>query len=95
MLYQYDGDSKLYIDVTDDTNALRALVNEYLSSTIGSEILLWNKFVSTKWELFVTVTSLDNNELFMTKGPHFVDTIMFKIYMKVNNNNDVTMKLQR
>ena len=44
---------------------------------------------------FVTVTSLDNNELFMTKCLPVTDTIIFKVDMKVNNNNGVTIKLQR
>ena len=48
-----------------------------------------------KWEIFVTVTSLDNDELFMTKSLQFIDKINFKIDMKVNNKNDMTMKLQR
>ena len=43
----------------------------------------------------VTVTSLDNNELFMTQGPPITDTIIFKVDTNVNNTNDVTMKLQR
>ena len=88
-------DSKLSIDVINDTNAFRALVNEHLSSTVGSGIFLWIKFVRTKWGLFVTVASLDDNKLFMTKYPPFIDTIIFKVDMKVNNNNDVTMKVQR
>ena len=95
MLYQYDGDSKLSINMINDTKALQALVNEYLSSKVGSEMFLWNKFVRMNGGYFVTVTSLDNNELFMTKCPPVTNTIIFKVHMKVNNNNDVTMKLQR
>ena len=95
MLYQYDGGFKLSIDVINDTNALRALVNEYVSSTVGSEMFLWNKFVRVNGGHFVTVTSLDNNELFITKCPPVTDRIIFNVDMKVNNNNSVTMKLQR
>ena len=69
MLYQYDGSSKFSIDLINDTNALRARVNEYLPSTVGSEMFLWNKVVRVNGGHFVTVTSLDNNELFMTKCP--------------------------
>ena len=95
MLYQYDGGSKLFIDVINDTNALRALVNEYLSSTVGSEMFLWNKYVRVNGGHFVTVTSLDNNKLFMKKCPPVTDRIIFNVDMKVINNNGVTMKLQR
>ena len=83
------------MDAINDTNALRALVNEYLSSTVGSEMFLWNKFVRMNRGHFVTVTSLDNNELFMTKYPLVTDKIIFQVYMNVNNNIGVTMKLQR
>ena len=79
----------------NDTNAFRALVNDYLSSTIGSVLILWNKFVRMNGGYFVTVASLDDNELFMTKCPPVTDTIIFQVDMKVNNNNSVTMKLQR
>ena len=95
MIYHYDGGFKLSIDVINDTNALRALVNEYLSSTVGSEMFLWNKFVRVNGGHFVTVTSLDNNKLFITKYPPVTDRIIFNVDMKVNNNNGVTMKLQR
>ena len=91
MIYQYDGVSKLSIDVINDTKALRALVNEYLSSTVDSEIFLLNKFVRVSGGHFVIVTSLDNNELFITKCPPVTNIII----MKVNNNNVVTRKLQR
>ena len=83
MLYQCDGDSKLSIDVISDTNALRTLVKEYLSSTIGSEMLLCLNFVRTKWGHFVTVSSLDDDELFMTEYPYFSDRIIFKVEMMV------------
>ena len=95
MIYQYNIGSKLSIDVINDTNVLRALANEYLSSTVGSEMFLWNKFVRVNGGHFVTVTSLDNNELFVTKFPLVTDRIIFNVDMKVNNNNSVTMKLQR
>ena len=62
-LYQYDGGSKLSIDVISGINTLRALVKEYLSSTIGRVTLLWRNFVRTKRRHFVTVSSLDDNEL--------------------------------
>ena len=95
MLYQYDRGSKISIDVINDTNALRALANEYLSSTVGSEMFLWKKIVRVNGGHLVTVTSLDNNELFMTKFPPVTDKIIFNVDMKVNNNNGMTMKLQR
>ena len=95
MLYQCDGFSKLSIDEISDTNALQALVKEYLSPTIGCGMLLCHNFVRTKRGHFVTVSSLDDNELFMTKCPYFSERIIFKVEMKVNNNNGVTMKLQR
>ena len=93
MLYQYDGYSKLYIDVINDTKALLTLVNEYLSSTVDSEMFLLNKFVRVNRGHFVTVTCLDNNKLFMTKCQPVIDRIIFKVDMKVNNNNGMTMKL--
>ena len=95
MLYQYDGGSKLSIDVIRSTNALQALVKEYLSSTIDSGILLCLNFVRTKWGYFVTVSTFDDNELYMTKCPYFNGIHIFEVDMKVNSNNSVTMKLQR
>ena len=83
MLYQYDGDSKLSIDVISATNTLRALVKEYLSSTKGSDMLLCLNFVRTKWGHFVTVSSLDDDELFMSECPYFSDRIFFKVEMMV------------
>ena len=91
MLYQYDGCSKISIDMINDTNALRVLVNEYLSLTVGSEIFLWNKCVRVNRGHFVTVTSLDNK----TIHDKITDRIILNVDMKVNNNNGVTMKLQR
>ena len=79
----------------NDTKALRALVNEYLSSTVDSEMFLVNKFVRVNGEYFVTVTSLDSNEQFMKKCPLVTDGIIFKVDMKMNNNDGVTRKLQR
>ena len=81
--------------MVNKANVSWALVNEYLSSTVDSEIFLWNTFVLINCGYFVIVTYLDKNEIFMTKGPPATDTIIFKVDMKVNNNNDVTMKLQR
>ena len=95
MLYEYDGGSKLSIDAINDTKALRVLVNEYLSTTVGTEIFLLNKFVRVNGEHFVIVTYLDNDELFMTKCPPVTDRIIFEVDIKVNNNNGVTKKLQR
>ena len=67
-LYQYNGSSKLSIDVINyEANTLWALVKEYLSSTTGSELLLLNKFVRMTGGHFVTVISLDDDELIMTK----------------------------
>ena len=91
----YDGGSKISIDVINEANTLRDLVNEYLSFTVGSEIFLLNKFVRMTGGCFVTVISLVDNELFMTKYPPVSNTIIFNIDMKVNNNNGVWMKLQR
>ena len=86
MFYQCDGGSKLSIDVISDTNALRALVKEHLSSTIGSGMLLYLNFVRTKRRHFVTVSSLEK----LLYG-----IIIFRVDTKVNNDNGVTMKLQR
>ena len=83
MLYQYDGDSKLSIDVINNINALRALVNEYLLSTVGSEMFLLNKFVRMTGGHFVTVIFLDDNDLFMIKYPPVIDTILLNIDMKL------------
>ena len=63
MLNQCDGGSKLSIGVISDAKALRALVKEYLPSTIGSGMLLCLNFVRTKRGHFVTVSSLDYDEL--------------------------------
>ena len=45
ILHKYDWGYKPSINVIKKTNALRALVNEYLSSTVGSEMSLLNKVV--------------------------------------------------
>ena len=95
MVYNCDGGSKLSIDVISAIDAFRALVKEYLSSTIGIGMLLCLNLVRTKWRLFVTVSSLDDNELFMTNFRYFNDRIIFKVDMKVNNNNSVTVKLEQ
>ena len=60
-LYQYDGDSKRSIHMINEAKALRALVNEYLSSTAGSKLLLSNKLAWMTGGHFVTVISLDDN----------------------------------
>ena len=83
------------LTVINNTKALWALVTEYLSSTVDSEMFLLNKFVRVTGGHFVTLTSLDNNELFIAKCPPVTDRIIFNVDMKVNNNNSVTMKLQR
>ena len=82
-LYQHDGGSKLSIDVISEAKLLRALVNEYLPSTIGSELLLLNKCVWTIGRHLVTVTSLGNNELLMTKCQPIANTIIFNTFMKL------------
>ena len=50
-----------------EAKALRALVNEYLSPTTGSELLLLNTCVQTISRHIVSVISLGNNELLMIK----------------------------
>ena len=76
---------KLSIDVINNANALRSLVNEYALSTVGSELFLLNKFVRMSGGYFVTVISLDDNELFMTKCPPDTDIILFNIDMKLTS----------
>ena len=83
------------LTVINNTKALWALVTEYLSSTVDSEMFLWTKFVRVNGGHFVTVTSFVNNELSMATYPPVTVRIIFKVHMKVNNNNGVTMKLQR
>ena len=95
MLSQCNGYYKLSIGAISDTNAFRALVKDNLPSTGGSGLFLWNKFVRTKRRHFITVLSLDDNELFMTKFRYFNYRIIFKVEMKVNNNKSITMKLHR
>ena len=55
--YQNDGVTTRSIGMISDAKALRALVNEYLSSTTGSEMLLLNKVVQTIGRHLVTVIS--------------------------------------
>ena len=69
-LYQNDGGSKLSIDVISEAKALFALVNEFLSSTTGRELLLLNTFLRTIGRHLVTFISLGNDELLMTKYRH-------------------------
>ena len=76
----------------NEAKVLRVLVNEYLSSTAGSELLFLNKFVRMTGGHFVTVISLDDNEIIMTKCPSITIAIFFKVDLKVINNNSVTMK---
>ena len=64
-------------------NALQAFVNEYLSSAVGSEMFLLSKFVRMTGGHFVTVISLDDNELFIIKCPSVTNTIMFNVDMKL------------
>ena len=67
----------------NEANALRALVSEYLSPTVDSELFLLNKFARMPVGLFVTVISTDDNELLMTKSPAITDIILFKVDMKL------------
>ena len=83
MLYQYDGDSKLSIEEINKANALRALVNEYLSPTVDSEMFLFNKFELRFAGPLLTVLSLDNNELVMINGPAITSRIIFNVDVKL------------
>ena len=83
MLYQHDGGPKFCIDVINEANALWALVNEYISPTVDSELFLLNKCVRLSIGSFITVISLDDSELLMTKSPAITDTIIFKEDMKL------------
>ena len=67
----------------NEANASRALVNEYVSPTVDSELFLLNKFVRMSIVPFITVIYLDDNELLMTKSPAVTGTIIFKVDMKV------------
>ena len=67
----------------NESNVLRALLNEQLSPTVDSEIFLLNKFVRMTVELFATVIYLDDNELLMPKSPIVTDTIILKVDMKL------------
>ena len=51
------------MDVINEANVLPAIVNEYLSPTVDSELFILNKFVRIPVRLFVTVISSDDNEL--------------------------------
>ena len=68
----------------NEANALHALVNEYLSPTVDSELLLLKKFVRVPVGAFVTAISLNDNELhIMTKSPTVTDAIIFKVDRKL------------
>ena len=67
----------------NESNVLRALVNEYLSLTVDNELFLLNKCVRMPIEPFFTVLSLDDNDLLMTKSPAIFDIIIFKVDMKL------------
>ena len=81
MIYQYDGDYKLSIEEMNKANALRALVNEYLSPTVDSEMFLFNKFELRFAGPLLTVLSLDNNELVMINVPSITSRIVFNVDM--------------
>ena len=95
MLYQKDGGFKLLIDVIRAAKALWVLINECLSYTIGSELLLLNNIVRRIGRHFVTFTSLGDNEQLMTKHRPIINTNLLNVDTTVNNNSGVTMKLQR
>ena len=65
-----------------EAKVLWALVNEYLSSTAGSEVLLYNKFVRTIGRHLLTFTSLGSNELLKKKYRSITNTIVFNIDTK-------------
>ena len=67
----------------------------YHPRQLVSELLPLNKFVRITGAPFVTVISLDDNELIMKTYPLVTNTIILKVDTKVNNNNGVTMKSQR
>ena len=67
----------------NEADALRALVNEYLSPTVDSELFLLNKFVRMPAGSFVTVMYLDYNDLLMTNIPAVTYTFIFKIEMNL------------
>ena len=62
--------------MTNEANALQALVNKYLPPTVDSELFLLNKFIGMPVGPFVTVIPLDDNELLMTKSASITDTII-------------------
>ena len=78
ILNQYNEGSKLWIDVINEANVLQALVTEYLSPTVDSELFLLKKIIRTTVGPFVIVMSLDDNEVIMAKIPTVTDTIIFK-----------------
>ena len=67
----------------NEADALRALVNESLSPTVDSELFLLNKFIGMPVGPFVTVISLDDNELLMMKSSTVTDKIIFIVDMKL------------
>ena len=83
MIYQYDGDYKLSIEEMNKANALRALVNEYFSPTVDSEMFLFNKFELRSAGPTFTVISLDDNELVIMNGPAITSINNFKVDMKL------------
>ena len=68
MVYKKDEGSKFSIDVIAVIKVLRFLVNECLLYTIGSGLLLLNNIIRTIGGHFVTVVSLDDNQLLITKS---------------------------
>ena len=62
----------------NETNVLQALVTEYLSPTVDSELFLLKKIVRMTVGPFVIVISLDDDEVIMAKIPTVTDTIIFK-----------------
>ena len=69
--------------VINEANALRTLVKEYFSPTVDIELFLLNKFARMPVGSFVTVISLDDNKLLVTKSPAVIDTIIFRVDMKL------------
>ena len=60
-----------------------ALVNEYLSPTVDSEMFLFNKFELRFAGPLFTVLSLDDNELVIVNGPSITSGIIFNVDMKL------------
>ena len=69
--------------MTNEANALQALVNKYLPPTVDSELFLLNTFVRMSVGPFVRAMFLDDNELLMTKSSAVTDTIIFEVDMKL------------